>query len=143
MDARSILHCDLSLYISWTRTDQHMIKQRLNVLRSTFLTFLFSKWIWHFKKTFNEKVLRIPHSSYVSDFSISPIGGYLLAYPIPHHPLVADSPRRRSPRSIILGGTGTLMRQCFVTFSLFAEALCLYFSRATHFIWIYRPVPLV
>jgi len=83
MDARSILHCDLSLYISWTRTDQHMIKQRLNVLRFTFLTSFFSKWIWHFKKTFNEKVPRNPYSSYVLDFSIPSIGGYLLAYSTP------------------------------------------------------------
>ena len=67
-----------------------------------------------------------------------------MAYPIrliSRHRLVADLPRRRSLRSINLGGTvGTLMRQRFVTFSLFAEALCLYFSRATHFIWIYRLV---
>lgn len=112
-----------------------------------FITTLFSKWVWYFKETFNEKNPRIPHAPHVLNFSIS----FIRLEDVQWHTLYSAyftpsscrefAPSALSSRSINLGGTvGHAMRQRFVTFSLFAEALCLYFSRATHFIWIYRPV---
>lgn len=85
----------------------------------------------------------LPHSLRSSRFrllnNIYTIGGCLLAYPVPHHPLVGC---RIRPVGALLSSINkfgrdeadTLMRQRFITFSLFAETLCLYLSYATHFI---------